>query len=254
MKDKLMTAQSTTAQSRPEKAVTAPVATARWSGVFYLLIIVLAIFAQAAVRGSILVGSDAAATASNLAASEGLFRLGIMADLAVYSADIVLAVLFYSIFKGVDKNAALLASFFRIVMTALLVANLLNEVAALMLVSGGAYLDAFDTAQRESLALFFMKLHAKGFILGLLLFAIHCVLMGYLIFKSGFLPRILGVLMVISGLSYLANGLIHYVFTDYGSIAMYLLAPAALGEFVFTGWLLVRGLNGEKWMAQVKRA
>jgi hypothetical protein len=220
---------------------------ARLAGLVYLTMIACGIFAEAFVRGSIIVSGDAISTAANLVSNEGLLRLGLLADMVLYTGDIALAILFYVLLKPVNHTLAIFAAATRLVMTAMLGFNLLNEFAALLIANGSIALDGFDAAQQAELALFFMNLHGEGFVLGLVFFGVDCLLVGYLLMRSHFIPAFLGGLIMVSGVSYLAIGLINFVVPQFGDYTMYFLLAAALGEFALTLWLLVMGLNKSKW-------
>lgn len=222
-------------------------ALARTAGFVGLVMIVCGIFAEAAVRGTLIVSDDAAASAANILDNVALFRWGIVSDFVVFSGDVVLALLLYALLRPVNRKLALLAAFFRIVMAAVMALNLLNLIGALTVLTGGDFLGDFDPAQQEALAFLLLKLHGHGYVLGLMIFSGHLLLLGYLLFRARYFPAILGVLIMISGVSYLGIGLVRFVFTDLGEMTAYLLGAAALGEFAFTGWLITMGIRTRRW-------
>lgn len=228
-----------------------PVILARLSGLAYLVIILCGIFAQIAVRGVLIDWQDAGATASRIRDQDSLLRLGILADFIVFSLDIFLAVSFYRLFAPVDRGLALFALATRLVMSALMCMNLLAEIAPLVLLGETPIAAQLDGPAAETAALAALGLHNEGYILGLMLFGLHGAGLGVLLFRSGYFPAILGVLMGLSGLSYLALGIVHFGLPALSGIGGLLLLPAALPEFVFTGWLLVAGLNRRKWDAAI---
>lgn len=221
--------------------------TARIAGVFYLIIIVSGIYAQFFVRATLLVPGDAAATASNVIASEGLFRLGITADMAMILSDVALGILFYVLLKAVNPGLSLMAAFFRLAQAAVLAINLLNLFLVTQLLSGADYLAAIGTPQLQSWALFFFNAHATGYAIGLLFFAMNCLVFGYLVYKSGYFPRILGILLIFAGFGYTADTLARTLLSDYASYEMLfgivVFGPAVLGEAAMTLWLLIKGIN-----------
>lgn len=227
--------------------MTANKTTARIAGVLYLIIMLSGIYAQFFVRTALLVPGDAAATAANVIASEGLFRLGITADMAMILSDVALGILFYILLKAVNPGLSLMAAFFRLAQAAVLAVNLLNLFLVTQLLSGADYLAAIGTAEVQSWALFFFNAHATGYAIGLLFFAMNCLVFGYLICKSGYLPRILGIMIIFAGFGYTADTLARTLLTDYASYEMLfgiiVFGPAVLAEGAMTLWLLIKGMN-----------
>jgi Domain of unknown function (DUF4386) len=223
---------------------------ARIAGVFYLLIFVVGMFAEFFVRGRLLVYGDAAATANNILTHPSLFRLGGAADLITLTCDIAVALIFYDLLKPVSAGLSLFATAFRLVFVAIMAVNSLNYFAPLVLLKGAHFLTAFKTDQLQALALISLRLYGTGYDIALVFFGFHCLLIGYLIFRSIFLPRLLGVLMAFAGLGWLtvlwpplANHLQPYV-----------LLPGILGEGSLTLWLLVMGLNAQRWKERASEA
>jgi Domain of unknown function (DUF4386) len=226
---------------------------ARLSGLAYLAIIGLGIFAQMGVRGQIIDWSDAGATADQIRLDPLLLRAGILADLTVFVLDIVLAVMFYRLLAPAGRGLALFAMAVRITMTAVLCVNLLNMMAPLVLLGDGPIAAQLDPAMADAASLVFLGLHNEGYILGLMLFGLHCACLGILLARADYFPAFLGWLMGLSGLSYISLGIIHFGLPESGAIGGLLLLPAALPEFVFTGWLLAVGLNRSRWDAVMDR-
>ena len=226
---------------------TSPQLYARVAGVLYAIIIFFGIFGEMFVRSSLVVQGDAAATASNIMAARGLFRVGFLADSIMFLSDVALAVLLYVLLKPVNKVVALAAMCFRLAQTAVLALNLLHYHAAILLLTGSGYSAAFGSEQLNALTSFFLDLHAHGYDLGLLLFGLHCLLLGYLVFKSRYLPKGLGVLLVAAGITYLIGSYARFLFPDYvGAVApMYIVA--IVSEVSLCLWLLVKGVNMQVW-------
>jgi hypothetical protein len=176
---------------------------ARIAGVFYLLIFVAAPFAEFFVRGRLVVYGDAAATATNILAHQSLYRLGGAAELLTLTCDIAVALIFYDLLKPVSRSLSLFAAVFRLVFVAIMAANSLNYFAPLILLKGTHFLTTFKTDQLQALALVSLQSYGTGYDIALVFFGFHCLLIGYLIFRSTFLPRILGVLMAFAGLGWL---------------------------------------------------
>jgi hypothetical protein len=228
----------------------APRLKARTAGALYLIVIVVASFAEFFVHGQLAVGRDAAATAANILAREPLYRLGGAAVLIYLACDTAVALILYDLFKPVSRSLALLAAFFRLLMVAILGVNLLNHFAPLILLRG-AHLTAFTTAQLQALALVSLRLYAQGFNISLVFFGFHCLLIGSLIFRSTFLPRIIGVLMAIAGVCYLANSFASFLAPEFAARLFRDILPLGLpGELSLTLWLLVVGVNVQRWNEQ----
>lgn len=225
-----------------------PLTAARIIGGLYLLIILFGIASEAVVRQSLIVQGDVAVTASNILASQGLFRFSFLADSIMLLSDVAVAVLFYLLLRPVNKTLALVTVAFRLTQTAVLALNLLNQHAALLVLTSADYA-AFDTATRNTLAYLMLDRHAHGYDLGLLFFGVHCLLLGYLIAKSTFFPKALGVLVMAAALPYLIGSYVHFLLPEFvGSVApIYLVALVAEGSLC--GWLLTKGVNVKRWMA-----
>ena len=226
---------------------TSPRLWARIAGAFYLLTIIMGVFAEVFVRGAVVVRDDAPATATNILAHELLYRSGLAADLIMLACYIAVTLLFYVLFKPVSRNISLLAAFFSLVGIAVLAVNTLNHVAPLVFLGGAHYFSAFETNQLQALALMSLRMHTRGYSISGVFFGIYMLLLGYLVFRSGFLPRVLGVLMAIGGLANLIDSFATFLLP---SIAARLPDFGMLGgiaELALTLWLLVMGVNAAKW-------
>jgi len=203
---------------------------------------VFGIFAEVAVRSRLIVDGDAQGTAANINDSETLFRLGFAADLVVFLCDVALAVLLYFLFRPVSRALSLLAAAFRLTQTAIIGVNLLNMFGALLILTDAEYLGAFDERQSEALSLLMLDLHQYGYTLGLTFFGMSTVIIGYLALSSGCIPRVLGALLCLAGLGYVADSVAFFLVPGYdGSVSPILLAPAIVGEVWFAFWLLFKG-------------
>ena len=188
-------------------------------------------------------------------ASEGIFRLGIAGHLVVLLLDLGISVLLYIILKPVNKTLALLAMVSRLVMTAMRGINLLNYFIVLQLLSGSSFLSVFDTNQLNALVMVFLNAFDSGFSLDLVFFALHLFFVGYLVFKSGFFPKILGILLLIAFAGYLIDSFTGILFPDYKQmVSSIVMIPNTLAELAFTIWLLIKGVNVEKWEKRVHEA
>jgi Domain of unknown function (DUF4386) len=224
---------------------------ARMAGVSYLLTSTAYGVGQIFVLGRLVVHGNAAGTANNILAHGHLLRLGFAADIVSVACSIVLTVLFYDLFKPVNKTLSLTAAFFHLVGLAIAAVGSLLVLAPLVVLEGGQYLSMFKVEQLQALAYMFLELNAQAWNDEFMVFfGIYCVLIGYLIFRSTFLPRIVGALMAFAGLGYLT--LLYAPLADY--LHPYNLAPGALGEPSLMLWLLIVGVNVERWKERASAA
>jgi hypothetical protein len=221
---------------------------ARSGGLLYLVLIVAGVIGELFVRGTLIVPGDAMATANNIMASKSLWRIGIAGDLIMHVCDVPVMLVLYVLLRPVNRNLALLAVLFNLVQTAVLVANKLNLLVPLFLLGSQDYLTALAPGQRQALAYVFLKTHDYGFGIGLIFFGFVCLVEGYLIFKSGYLPGILGVLMQIAGVCYLTNSFALLLAPSFAAqLFPLILVPAFIAETSLGLWLLVKGVNVPKW-------
>ena len=220
---------------------------ARTAGLGYLFIILTGIFAEFFVRARLIVSGDAAATAANIVASEPLFRSAIAAEFIMLACDILVALALYEIFRRVSAGLALLAAFFRLAHAAVVAANLLNLYVPLLLLGPSVSLAALAPAQRQALAMLSLDAHAYGYAIGLVFFGFQCLVLGYLVHRSRYVPRILGILLVIAGLGYLIDSFGRTLLPDYADYAAtfstVVFVPAFVGELAFCLWLLFKGVR-----------
>ena len=232
-----------------------PLRLARTAGVFYVLTILAGLFAEIGVRGRLIVPNDPSATAQNILASETLFRLGFAADLVGGAAYVVVTLLLYELLKPGPRPVALLSVLFSLVGSAIGAASAVAHIAPLLLLKGATYLNVFNGPQLQAMALFVLKLHQQGLLVALIFFGCYCLLLGWLIFKSTFMPRTIAVLIAISGAALLANSFGLFVVPPIGNaVNTYVLALDGLGEIALTVWLLVMGVNSAKWEAMAGAA
>lgn len=240
-----------TAVSPLKTAQSSPRATARMVGIFYLLTIVTRMFVEIFVRNRFIVPDDPAATSANVLAHEPLFRLGFAADIIAFASYVALTALLYDLLKPVNRSTSLMAAFFSLVACAVQAVSSVFHLIPLILLQGSPQLSAFTREQLQALVLVFFSLRAISYHnVGLVFFGLYCLLIGYLILKSTFLPRPIGVLMILAGLSYAA-------FLSPPLVAQlqpYLLVFPGVGQISFTLWLLVMGVNAHRWKEQAGRA
>ncbi|HSS48834.1 MAG TPA: DUF4386 domain-containing protein [Thermoanaerobaculia bacterium] len=228
-----------------------PQVVSRIGGVLYLIIIVLGLFNEAFVRNRIIVSGDAAATAANIRSFESLWRFGIAAEFFMLICAISLTLIFFILLRPVNRDLALLAVFFNLVSLAVEASVQLYLLGALFPLGSAEYLKAFKPEQLYAMASLSVKSHGYGFGVALIFFGCVCLLLGYLIFKSGYLPKTVGVLMQLAGLSYLIDSFALILAPSFANrIFPAILVPAFIGEASLCLWLLVKGVNGEKWHAR----
>jgi hypothetical protein len=224
---------------------------ARMCGALYLYIIVAGTFAEVFVR-SRFITRDPATTATNILANEWLFRIALSGELLHLACDVAVAVVLYALFKPVDRYIALLAAFMRLVALVILAMTSLLQFASLRLLGGVGYLGAFDPAQRQSLALLAMRLHGDGYAVCLAFFGFACLSLGYLIVRSTFMPRTIGVLMGVAGVCYVVRSFTQFVAPTIATAmdpAVFL--PPFVAELTLALWLLVKGVNETRWYAVI---
>ncbi|MEO1147568.1 MAG: DUF4386 domain-containing protein [Cyanobacteria bacterium J06638_22] len=219
----------------------------RIAGFAWLIIIITGLFAEFFIRMQLLIPTDAAATAHNIAESQWLFRISIASDLVMLVFDIVVAVALYIVFKPINQGMALLAASLRLVMNVILGINLLNLVFALLLSTDTLYSTAFASEQLQALVLLFTNAHRFGYDIGLVFFGLHLFTIGYLIYESRYVPRILGVLLIAASFGYLIDSFASILLPQgeaiLSAIASALLILALIAELAIALWLLVKGVH-----------
>jgi Domain of unknown function (DUF4386) len=211
------------------------------AGLGLLLMAILAPIANFGVFETLIIPGDATATANNIMASPGLFRTGIFVFLIVAILDVVVAWALYILLKPVNKSLSLLAAWFRVVYAAIFAISLSNLLIALQLLNGDGFLKAFETNQLYAQVMVFLNAFTDGWDLGLVIFGLHLLVLGYLVFKSGYLPKILGILVILAGSGYLIDNVGKLLSPNYNlSIAMF----TFIGEVLLIFWLLWRGIKG----------
>jgi hypothetical protein len=195
-------------------------------------------FAEFYVFAKLIVPGDTAETVRNILANRSLFLTGVFAHLITFVADIVLAWALYVLLVPVHRALSLLTAWFRLVYTAVALGALMHLVTVFRLVDGGTYREAFGAEQLHAQVEVLIRSFKYEWSLSIVIFGIHVALLGYLVARSGYIPRILGVLLVIAGLGYVINYLGPYLYPD---LDLSFLSVTFLGELVFAVWLLVRG-------------
>ena len=215
------------------------------AGLAYVVLSVLALFANFFVLERLTEPDDAAATVSNIAGSEVLFRSGIAAFVVVFMLDVVVAWGLYLVFRKTSRQLSALAAWFRVVTAAISAVALLNLLVVVKLVAGTGYPTALATGERNAQAMLFLDAQTYGWAIALIFFGVHLLLVGYLIIKSEYAPSILGVPVVVAGIGYAVIYLARILlpgYEDHESMFVLLLVLLAIpGEFALIGWLLWKG-------------
>jgi len=231
-------------------AGTSPRVKARIAGLLYLLTILTGVFAQIYVSGRLVVDGDAAATAANILTHKSWFQLGFTVYLVEMACQIAMTALFYDLLKPAGRSVSLVAAFLSLAGCVIKTLGRLFYVAPLFILGGAHYLSVFSLDQLQALALLFLKVNDHGAGIGLAFFGFYALLKGYLIVRSTFLPRILGVLSILAGL-----GLLTFLSPTLGPrLFLYVSALGLLGAAPQILWLLVFGVNEQRWKEQASAA
>ena len=226
---------------------------ARVASICYLLIILLGIFGQLVVRSSLISFGDATTTANNIAGSPLLWRMGIVGDITMHLLDIPLMVILYLLLKPVHRAIALLALAFNLIQTAVLVINKLALMVPLILLANKPFVDAFSSEQINAQILVLIDIHNYGFGLGLIFFGFACLCYGYLIFKSNYLPKFIGIFIAIAGLCYLLNSFVLIIAPALSPYIFPLLGICVIAELSLCLRLLIKGVDFQQWQQQIKK-
>ena len=220
--------------------------TAKIAGVLILIMTVFAPFSMLYVPSTLIVPGDAIATANNIMASESLFRISIVSDSVVFLIEIALVVLLYVLLKPVSETLSLVAAFSRLAMTVIQGLNLLNHFIPLLLLSGAGYLTVFEPEQLYALVLLFLNAHEQVALIWGLFFGLHLFFLGYLVYKSGYISRIVGILLVIASLCYLIQSFGNILLPTYAELFAQV-GFLSMIELALPLWLLIKGVNVEQW-------
>jgi hypothetical protein len=227
---------------------------ARIAGGLYLINIVTGAFAVGYVQAALIVPGNAAATVHNIQAHELLYRWGLVAHLITLLTNVPLALIFYDLFKVVNRRFAVLVVFFTLVGTAIEGANLLDQFAPLLLLGGTHYLmNVFSPEQVQALAYMPLDAQALRFNISEVFFVGYLLCAAYLIFRSSFLPRVLSVLLAIGGVCYLTYAFADFLAPEFAAhLVPAIQVPSGLAEISLALWLLMVGLNPQRWQEQAR--
>ena len=225
---------------------------ARVAGGLYLIVILGGAFALGFVPATIVVSGDAVATAQNTQAHELLYRLGIVAHVIILACNVPLAIIFYELFKVVSRRLSLLVVFFTLIGTAVEAAGVSNQFAPLVLLDG-RHSTALTPEQLQGLAYTSFGLAEASYGINTVFFAFYGLTIGYLVFKSSFLPRVIGVLLAIGALCYLTYSFATFISPGFAAhLVPYIQLPSLVGEGSFCLWLLLAGVSVQRWNDRAK--
>jgi Domain of unknown function (DUF4386) len=228
--------------------MTSPQAWARIAGLLYIFNIASSVFTLVTTQG-LIVANDAAQTAANIAANEAMFRLAYLAIVLAGVAYVAVVAILYLLMKPAGPTLSAIAAFMGLAGCAIGASTGLNQIAALSYLGDAAYLAAFSQEQLQAMARLSVRAAGIGNTIGLVFFGFYCLLLAALVFRAQFLPRWLGVLLLLAGIGWLVGTFTTFLMPSLG-IAGTLIPVSGLGEALFTLWLLVMGVNAEKWREQ----
>jgi hypothetical protein len=219
---------------------------ARFAGLLYLSVTVFGIFAEFSVRANMIVEDNALATVNNIMANEMLFRFGFVSDIICQTSHLFLVLILYRIFKSIDQNAALLMLASVLISVSITFLNLLHQFAPLLILKGGDYMKVFNPDQLNALALFFLNLHKNGYTIAGVFFGLWLYPLGLLVVKSKYVPKVIGILLMIACFGYLIDFIIKFMYPAYPVVSYPGLAIAVIGELSFCFWILIMGMKVPK--------
>lgn len=229
---------------------TSPKRYAQIAGLLYFTIAIFGGFSMGYLPSVIKVDGDAAQTAANIIANQGLVRFGVVADMIVFVSEILLSVMLFRLFKPVADSLSLAAAFARIGMAIIIAMNALFDLIPLTLLTNPIYADAFSEQQLHALVILFIDMEQYGVYIWQMFFGVHLVTLGYMVMKSGYFPRILGLMMFVGSFGYTLQTISKVVAPD--NLILFwivagLLVIVTIGEVSFALWLLIKNINVDNW-------
>jgi Domain of unknown function (DUF4386) len=222
--------------------------TARIAGLLYLGVVLTGFFTLMYVPSKLIVSDNAALTYQNIVASESLFRLGIIGGLLCYTFFLFLPLLLYKLLKPVNENYAKIMVLLAVMSVPIFFLNVQNEFTVLSLINITNNHFGFSTEQIQSQIMLSLDQYDNGMRIVHIFSGLWLFPFGYLVFKSGFLPKILGILLMLGCFGYLINFVAHTLIPTYSKIGIssYISLPASLGEIGICLWLLIMGAKDRK--------
>lgn len=221
----------------------------RIAGIGYLIIFITGIFANFFVLEGLIDYQNAGETFNNISAKESLFRVGILSFIIMVVFDVILAWALYVLLIPVNKSLSLLTAWLRLVNAAIFGIAVFNLFTVLNLISGVEFLTVFETDHLAAQVMLSLDAFSKTWLLGLVFFGVHLFFLGYLIFKSAYIPRLIGILLFIAGIGYLVDSFANFLmpnYSDYASIFLVVVVvPGVIGELSLTFWLLIKGVKDQ---------
>jgi hypothetical protein len=235
--------------SSPRTNLHSPQVYARTAGFLYLLLIIFGAFGILYVPSQIVVTGDASTTVNNILASESLYRLGIVSELLTQVVFLFLAMSLYRLLRPVDRTQSMVMVVLVIVGVPIAMFNMINPMAALLLLNNPE-LTSFSSEQIQQLAMFFLHLREAGIEIASIFWGLWLFPFGYLVYRSGFIPRILGALLIIDGVAYIIDFFTGFLLPNFDIV----FTNYVVGEIVILVWLLIRGVNVEAWNRSLQQA
>ena len=219
--------------------------TARIAGILFLMMVVFGLAAEMFFRQKIFSSSDITMTANNILSNNFLYRAGILSDMLMSLSFLFTALVLYKLLSSVNKSMAATMVVFATAGSVLLLFNILIETAPLYILSSNDYMSAFDISQKQSLAMLFYNLYQHGYMIGQIFFSLWVLPLGILIYKSGFMPKILGILFIVETIFGLMSVIVHFLLPN-ATLESIMMIPMMIAEFSFMFYLLIRGINESK--------
>lgn len=218
--------------------------TARLAGMFFLMMVVFGLASEVFFRQKVFASSDINVTANAILSNLFLYRMGVVSDILMTLSYLFTALTLYKLFSEVNKHLAAMMVLFASAGCILLLFNVLNELAPLYILSGNDYLSTFSTSQQQALAMFFYNIYQHGYMIGQIFFSLWVLPLGLLIYRAGFMPKVLGILFVIESIFGLITVMVHFLIPN-ATMETILMMPMMIAEFSFMFYLLIRGINGK---------
>ncbi len=224
----------------------------RFAGLLFLILVITGVFAEFFVRQKLYVVNDPTATTQNIIENQWLFRLGYVSDLVMSTMFFVYGYVLYLIFKSVHKNISLFLLLCTVISVAMFCQNSLNQFSALELVTNADYSKTYTQEQLQVLSMFFQNIHIKGYYVNQIFFGLYLLPLGYMIIKSGIVPKIIGVFLVLGFIGDMIDFVVYFLFPNVESVLLSnITIPADIGEISLCLWLLVMGVRSQKISNQI---